>query len=53
MNNNDFRGTKIIADSTKASASSAIVSKSPLRFRRANAGIVSEQQCDVHMQLDH
>jgi hypothetical protein len=57
-----FVARKIVGASTKASASSAIISKSPAlasgvarvpsRFRRANAGIVSEQQCDVHMQLD-
>ena len=53
---------KIVVAFTKASASSAIISKSPARasggaqvlskFRRANAGTGREQQCNVHMQLD-
>jgi len=57
-----FVARKIVGTFTKESASSAIISKFPAlassvarvpsRFRRANAGIGSEQQCDVHMQLD-
>ena len=57
-----FVARKIVAAFTKESASSAIISKSPAlasgvarvpsKFRRANAGTGSEQQCDVHMQLD-
>jgi hypothetical protein len=57
-----FAGRRIVAAFTKESASSAIISKSPAlasgiarvpaKFRRANAVTGSEQQCDVHMQLD-
>jgi len=52
-----FVARKIVAAFTKESASSAIISKFPAlassvarvpsRFRRTNAGIGSEQQCDV------
>ena len=55
----DFRGTKVIAHSTKANASSAIISKFPARastgarvpsrFRPANAGTGSKRQSDVQM----
>jgi hypothetical protein len=54
-----FARAKIVADSTKASESSAIISRSPAlalgvarvlsKFGRANGGTGSERQCDVHM----
>jgi len=57
-----FVARKIVAAFTKESASSSIISKFPAvasgvarvpsKFRRANAGSGSEQQCDAHMQLD-
>ena len=57
-----FATRKIVAASTKESALSAIISKSPAlasgvarvpsKYPRANAGTGSKQQCDVHMQLD-
>ena len=57
-----FVARKIVGTFTKESASSAIISKLPAlassvarvpsKSRRANGGIGSEQQCNVHMQLD-